>query len=446
MAQITLLDYILLPFYLWIIYKIAYYYRDKFYPENHEYRQYFIPALTAKIAGAIFIGLIYNYYYGGGDTLNYFYHVQIINSTFFESPATWLRLITHTADETNIIDARALADMYWYDNYTTGYVTIIIGAIVGVFCFTKYLPINIVIASIAFIGMWLMFITFAAQYKKITKYIAIAILFMPGVIVWGSGLFKDTFCMFSIGCLVYTSDMFFERKVLKISLILLSVLSIALLILIKAYIFIILLPALTIKIFLNYKKRAKYNPQKKSSYYITLVAIYLLTFLILGVFGSKIATYTTQNILETIVVQKNWLLSQSSNEGSSYDLGDFSPSFGSIAQKFFPAVNVTLFRPYLWESRSAIQIFNALESSAVMLLTLYLLFTKNIFKTLNRIYRDPNMIMCIFFTCFFGFLVGISSYNFGTLSRYKIPCTPFYIFFLMVLIFNDKNKPTIIEA
>lgn len=86
MQVITLLDYLLMPFYLTLIYVIAYRVRNTYYPPGHPWHPYFISGLTCKIFGAIGIGLIYQYYYGGGDTFNYFYHAQIINSSFGESP------------------------------------------------------------------------------------------------------------------------------------------------------------------------------------------------------------------------------------------------------------------------------------------------------------------------------------------------------------------------
>lgn len=438
MVEITLLDYFLLPFYLLLIYKIAFYYRDKYYPDGHQYRPYFIPALTAKIAGAILIGLIYCYYYKGGDTFNYFYHCEIINSTFLESPATWFRLITHNASETNLIDMQAISEMYWYNDAAT-YTTSCIGAFIGMFCFTKYLIINIIIASITFIGMWLMFITFTMQYKHLTKYIAVAVLFMPGTIIWGSGLFKDSFCMFSIGCLVYSMYILFEKRSFKISLIILSLISIALIILIKAYIIIVLLPALVLKIILVYKGKTSGNPSKKVAFYIILSLIAFISIFSLKKISGYLSTFTTENVLATVIIQKDYLLRVSlEQDGAAYDLGDFDPSWSGIAKKTVPAINVTLFRPYPWETRSIIQLFSSLESTAILLLTLYMLFKRNIFKTIKYIYKDPNLIMCLFFSLIFAFFVGISSYNFGTLSRYKIPSTPFYMLFLMILIFKDK--------
>jgi hypothetical protein len=438
---ITALDYVLLPFYLFAIFKIAFFYRDKYYPENNPLRPYFIPGLMAKIGGAIFIGLIYNYYYSGGDTFNFFYITKLINSTLIETPDTWLRLITHNANDANLTDAQIISKMYWYDD-TPSYTTACLAAFIGLFCFTKYLLINVIIASIVFIGTWLMFITFAKQYKNI-KTIAIAILFMPGPIVWGSGLFKDSFCMFAIGCLVYCFYMLFELRKYKLWLIFLALLSITLLALIKAYIIVALFPVLLLKTILVYKKRVTLYPNKKPAFYIILSILSFLGLILLSKVAIYLSSFTMENVMATVIHQKEYLLRVSlEQDGAAYDLGDFDPSLKGILSKIPTAINVALFRPYLWESKSIIQFFNSLESTCILLLTLYLIIRKNIFQTIKNIYNDPNLIMCIIFALIFAFFVGISSYNFGSLSRYKIPCTPFYMCFLMILIFEDKDVKT----
>ena len=48
--------------------------------------------------------------------------------------------------------------------------------------------------------------------------------------------------------------------------------------------------------------------------------------------------------------------------------------------------------------------------------------------------KDPNLVFCLVFSIIFAFAVGISSYNFGALSRYKIPCLPFYATFCDIII------------
>ncbi|HTI60192.1 hypothetical protein [Mucilaginibacter sp.] len=441
MAEITLTDYLLLPFYLWLIYKIAYFYRNKYYPRGHPYHTYFIPGLTVKIAGAISIGLIYNYYYSGGDTFNFFYHSQIINSTFMRSPHAWFSLITHRVDGNNLVASKALSDMYWYDDIPA-YTTSCIGAFIGIFCFTKYLVINVIVASLSFIGSWLLFVQFARQYPNLVKYIAIAVLFMPGPVIWGSGLFKDSFCLFAIGCLVYCIYVLFERREFKISLVLLLSVSVMLLILIKAYILIILLPLVFLKTLLVYRKQLSNYYESRLPYYIVMAIITISLFFIVRRVSHRVSAEAVQTTLETIKRQKDYLLQVSLlSDGSAYDLGDFDPTLGSILSKFWPAVNVTLFRPFVWESRSIMEFFNSFESLGMLLLTLYLLVRRNIFKTVKNIITDPTLIMCLLFVLAFSFIVGVSTYNFGSLSRYRIPGTPFFMVFVLVLLFKDRPAP-----
>jgi hypothetical protein len=94
-AHLSILDFVVLPFVIAIVYAIAFNIRNKKYPHKHPWRKYFIPALTVKVFGAIFIGLIYAYYYKGGDTFNYFNQSQVINSSFDESFIKWINLLFH---------------------------------------------------------------------------------------------------------------------------------------------------------------------------------------------------------------------------------------------------------------------------------------------------------------------------------------------------------------
>ena len=60
---------------------------------------------------------------------------------------------------------------------------------------------------------------------------------------------------------------------------------------------------------------------------------------------------------------------------------------------------------------------------------------KKIWATISR---DPTIQFSLVFTLIFAFAVGISSYNFGTLTRYKIPCMPFYGAALILIYYDNK--------
>jgi len=55
-------------------------------------------------------------------------------------------------------------------------------------------------------------------------------------------------------------------------------------------------------------------------------------------------------------------------------------------------------------------------------------------------FADETLQFCLIFTLIFAFAVGISTSNFGSLVRYKIPCLPFYTAFLIILFYPPKQE------
>ena len=98
------------------------------------------------------------------------------------------------------------------------------------------------------------------------------------------------------------------------------------------------------------------------------------------------------------------------------------------------AINVTLFRPYLWESGKIIIFFSALESGFLLLFTIFTIFKVGPFKFVYYIFKDPLLLAFFLFTIIFAIFVGLSSFNFGSLVRYKIPCIPLYLIVLAVIL------------
>jgi hypothetical protein len=98
---LTIWDLVLTPLYLVVLTLIAKYIRNKYYPTGHPLRRYFLPGLFVKFGGAIFIALIYQYYYGSGDTFSYFKHTKIINSSLDQSFSIWVKLLLRLSPESD---------------------------------------------------------------------------------------------------------------------------------------------------------------------------------------------------------------------------------------------------------------------------------------------------------------------------------------------------------
>jgi hypothetical protein len=437
-AHLSVLDFALLPFYLAFVYLIAYKARNNKYPHNHPWRKYYIPALTIKICGAIFIGLIYGYYYKGGDTYYYFNQAQVLNSAFNESFEKWLNLLFHIPSVNDGNYYEYISKMEWY-NDPASYTVVSITALLSAFTLNTYLPTAVLFAFISFSGVWALFRTFASLYPHLTRPIAIAILFIPSVIVWGSGIFKDTLCLFGLGWLTYSTFRFLIQKDFSLRNIILAVLSFILIANVKLYILLGFTPALLMWIFFNYSQGIKNKSQKILVKFIFLVFVIGGFLFFMQRFSNELGKYSLEKVAQTSSVTRDWIYYSSGDEGSAYDLGIFDPTITGMLSKFPLAVNVTLFRPYLWETKKIIVALSSLEAILFLIITLKVLFTIGIVKTWKTISTEPTIQFCLIFSIIFAFAVGISSYNFGSLSRYKIPCLPFYV--LAIILIYYKNKP-----
>ena len=438
MQYLTIWDLILTPFFLVALIVLAKYQRNKRYPVGHPLRPYFLKGLYVKFAGAILIALVYQYYYGGGDTFQYFKHTKIINSAFNDSFFTWLKVVTRQPVQGNPEVYAYASQMEWYGD-PASYSVPAIGAIFGILCGTNYMPIAILFAYFSFTGVWAMYRTFANLYPKLHKELAVAFLFIPSTFVWGSGIFKDTLCLFGLGWMLYTTFRIFVNRDFSLRNLLMLTFSFYLLATVKLYILLAFLPALSLWLLLSYSYKIKTAGLR---FIVTLlfIGVSILGFVFFtGRFAKEMNRYSLERVAETAASTRGWISYSSGDEGSAYDLGEFDPTLIGMLTKFPQAVVVTLFRPFLWESKKIIVLFSALEAIIFLFFTLKAII-RNKWGIFSRITKDPNLMFCLVFSLIFAFAVGISTYNFGTLSRYKIPCIPFYAALLIILIYQNKQN------
>jgi hypothetical protein len=269
----------------------------------------------------------------------------------------------------------------------------------------------------------------------------VAFLFIPSTFVWGSAIFKDTVCMFGLGWMTYAVFRLFINRDFSVRNIALLALSFYLIALIKLYILIAFLPALAIWMLHSYSNKIKIAGLR------WMVSIAFAGICVLGffyftkVFADEMKRYSLEEIAQTAATTRGWISYVSAKEeGSSYDLGEFDPTIGGMLRKFPQAVVVTLFRPFLWEVRKPIVLLSALEGFIFLYFAIQVFWRRGIFKTFGLISKDPNLLFFLVFSFIFAFAVGISSYNFGALSRYKIPCMPFFAAFLTVILNYRESK------
>jgi hypothetical protein len=117
--------------------------------------------------------------------------------------------------------------------------------------------------------------------------------------------------------------------------------------------------------------------------------------------------------------------------GSGYALGELDGTLTSMFKLAPQAIVVSLFRPYLWEVKNPLMLLSALESLFLLIVSTIIAVRLNV-----RLFRgmdNPTVLFTFIFSIVFAFAVGVSTFNFGTLVRYKIPMLPFFLVALFLI-------------
>ena len=126
-------------------------------------------------------------------------------------------------------------------------------------------------------------------------------------------------------------------------------------------------------------------------------------------------------------------------EGSFFRVGNVDNSLGSLLILFPEGIITTLFRPFLFEARNPLMLMSSLEATGFLILTIMLFSRTGFFRTFRFIFSDSVLVFCFMFVILFAGFNGISTFNFGSLSRYKIPCLPYYLMLLFIVGYKAKT-------
>lgn len=405
---------------------------------NPLYKKWFMKGLWVKLFGALMFCLVYTFYYDyGGDTRGYFRDSEKVVEAFFKGPDIFWSVFTRTYEN---VDPAAL-DLLMRITYDAPmeYFTVNLGVPFNLLGFGSFFSMSLLIALFSYWGVWHFFLLFKQKYPQLEKQMAFAILFIPSVWFWGSGLSKDTFILCFIGLFLFYINRLLNGRVFDLKAIVIVLVSGYLMFVIKAYVLISLVPAIVVWRTLYLRDRIRIGWIRALILPIIgsvaiIGVVYALS--ILGEYNKK---YSVTNFVNSAQSMQGWHYQEGANtseqygRGSSYTLGDYDESPMGLLKIFPAAVNVTFFRPYLWEVKNAGMLAQALESLLFLFFTIAVLLKTGILKAYRFISNDSFLLMCVIFAIFFAFAVGFSSYNFGALSRYKIQCVPFYVAALFIV-------------
>ena len=434
-------DYFLVPLYLIIISIVAFVIRSQNTLKYPEYK-FFVSGIIFKLIGVSFFIIVYLFYYNGGDTVNYFKGTTAIANLLNQNFNAGINVLFNTNSPLND----------WYSfNSGTGFPPHYMWKDANTFSVCRFsLPFFILgsnsfivtsflTACFSYIGIWKLFRLFNILYPGNERIFSYIMLYLPTLIFWGGGIMKDSFVLGATCWITYNFyKIFIDRRKVLLNVIFLFF-NLLLIINIKSYIIISLLPGMLI--WLNNSYLKSFN---NAFVKVFIFPFIILSFSIVGYFSinslsSLMGVYGgVDTAIEQAQIIQDDLSRVEQYGGNNYDIGEIENSFSGIIRIAPIAVLTALFRPFLWEIGSPTMVFSAIENTILIVFTFLIFIRTNPFKLMRIIFREPFLAYCFVFSILFAFGVGIAGTNFGALVRYKIPLMPF--FFCMLFIVRKLTK------
>ncbi|HMS51962.1 MAG TPA: hypothetical protein PKD56_06520, partial [Chitinophagales bacterium] len=408
--------------------------------------KYFMRLLALKLVASLLYAGIYVYIYAG-DTVSYYQHSTLLYNEILtdNTGKAWQLLYTSNYQPQLATKQTTLAFKNGFKASNT-YMVVKTATLLSFLCFNNYWVLSMIFGFFAFLGLWAMYRVFYLQFWQLDKHKTImAIFLMPSVFFWGSGIMKDTLTLGALGWLlwgIFNAFILQKRFLISSMVMLLSYYTIDTL---KGYVLLAFIPFALVWVVLHF---FKYNGTR----YLR-ATVFMLVFAVASLYvyqNANIITNAGNIVLEKIIDMamgyQSWHEFLANTKGQSgYTLGTIVWTIQGVISKIPASIEVALFRPYFNEVRNSFMLLLSIESTLVLLCTIWVVFRVGLLYIIRIIFTNPFLLFCLGFSLSFAFAVGFTSYNFGALARYKIPLLPFYMFFLFA-VYHYGKKPSKAQA
>lgn len=376
-------------------------------------RKFFWPAFLLKMAAGIGIGLLYTFYYTGGDTFNYF-HDGITLAGFARRDATGYLAFMWDTDA----GAPIWRDLVFNDPRALFLSKVV--SVAGLLTGSNYWVIACYFSLSSFAAAWYL-VSITHRYNgKLAGAAVVAFLFFPSVVFWSSGILKESLAM---AALYFSGAVLLKRwghQSITVGEWLVVPLCIWILWMLKYYYVAIFLPAAITALVVQ---RAEQRFVWLSPVWglVVWVAVFMIP---LSVASMIHPNFYPERFFGVIVSNYDTFAALSGPE-DRIDYAGLEASAGSILWHSPKALISALFRPFPWEATNVFQGLTAVENCILLVLLVMSI------PRWGDAWQDKDRVLVfslIVYIVLLGIFLALSTPNFGTLSRYRVGFLPFLVF------------------
>lgn len=479
MSVVLSIIYVLL--FVFLIYKI------NFFAVPSISRNLIVAVFIFKIIAGTILWWLYTYHYPGADLLDYFNDGKTLFNVLLSDPKLFFQVIFNHASYSGL---HSWNDSFEHVLYNDAHTMIVLNALLHFFSFGYFHVHTVFMCFISLIGLIAIYKTVVLHFTDGKKLLFAVVFLIPSVLFWSSGVLKEGLLFFGMGMFLYLTNcgLIITYNWKKIIVILISLI---ILLLVKFYVFIALIPGFLLNIWISRTSEKlalvkyatimtvlfcgiillsvinpDYNPLKiisekqakaiseskggiflenkqhficidneKKAEYLQVItdSVYVIKP------GSIYLQWKQNNMQDTAFITNSTdtarfnFLYEIVPANTTLKLDRLQPTFYSVFKNAPMAFLNVLIQPLLWKAKGFVQLLPALENVFFIgLLIVMILFFK------RKVENKSMIIFCLSFVLILYVLIGVTTPVIGAIIRYKVPALPFLCIALLLLM--DKKK------
>ena len=409
--------YLLFTLYLilfcWLITRI------RFFKESKLGNRILIALFLIRVFVGLVNGYINLYYYPVSDTVGFQFQGIEEYHLLFQNPSEYFTNIFHSNHNMGYGNFLESSDSFWNDTRSNLIVKML--SVFNIFSRMNFFINSLFYNFLIFFGTVALYRVFIKTFPAYRLVLIACIFLLPSVIYFSSSVHRDGLIYLSLSMVVYHLFFMMQNKKYSFKNILTILIFLALILLLRNFVFITLVPAIIAWMFAE--RKPKYAFMIFSGIYLFITVLFFCTGFLPPSFN--LPAHVSSRQIDFIIIAKRG--------ASAININPLYPNFRSFLNNIPQALNHSFMRPYLTEHLNFLYIPSGLE-----ILCYEMLFLLFIFFRKKNITFSPLICFSVFFAITMFLVIGYTIPIIGAIVRYRSIYLPFIL--IPVICFTDWEK------
>jgi len=390
-------------------------------------------ALKAMAGTAVWA--VYTYAYpdrATADIFKYFDDSRVLHEALWTRPGDYLRMLFGIGNDTPWFTDSYYSRMnHWVRRWDSGlhndaHTMIRFNAALRLLSFGHYHVHTVFAAAFSTVGSVALYRAFARPAAGLNRGLLMAVFLWPSLLFWSSGVLKECLLMAGLGYLLFAAIGTWNAEARWRRLLVIAC-SIALLLVVKVYVLLCLLPPLVAHAW------CRWRPGRAGLKFGAVLLVLMACALGLGSFFPK------ADLLYLLAMKQSDFvgLTREVPTGSMIQLPVLEPRVASFISNAPHALASAFLSPFAVLRQGPLVWLGALESALLVVVPLLALWKRRAWRDMDA----PATLFALSFIVLLALLIGWTVPVVGALVRYRVPLLPF-VGWLALLIVDPARLPS----